>query len=429
MALLWSLRGTSLTPRYAKGGKLYSNYLAPSAFGSPPVIANLGHASVFGGQAIDLRLVGDTRSLIYPALGNWVNNTRIFSVRVRIVPDWADGNPPSDYRVLRIGNLGSIQVNGGILIMVQDNGTIRVQGCAGYDTGANIFLQASPAQAFLKDQAFDIMITSDGARLYASFEGVEILDVALDSVIATSIFNSIVANSIVLAPYPFDGYINEVNIWDTCEPHEYAPRTDFLTCDDFDGTLSTDPGEPNVLDGQAYVINGVPKLGTHEEAPPATQPDEEDVREGVVYNDAANTGTLKVPSADDVRLGVDVDNTEGTCAVPDPADVREGVAVDDTEGTAWFSPAPTIRNFCDDIMEDIGTESLTDDEFAFVTITAQEFTKELYEELKEILNEREEVSATHERLKLLFQAHGVVIDPTAAAIAPKSNILIGGGVI
>ncbi|NLF33254.1 MAG: hypothetical protein GX591_20505, partial [Planctomycetes bacterium] len=72
------------------------------------------------------------------------------------------------------------------------------------------------------------------------------------------------------------------------------------------------------------------------EIPTYDAPDEADVRDGVVYDDATGTpteGTAAIPAAADVRAGVAVDDTVGTAAIPGAADVRAGVAVDGTVGT------------------------------------------------------------------------------------------------
>lgn len=62
-------------------------------------------------------------------------------------------------------------------------------------------------------------------------------------------------------------------------------------------------------------------------------PDEEDVRDGVTYDNGLLTGTCAVPAAADVREDTPIDDTTGTLAVPSPASVEYGVATDNTTGT------------------------------------------------------------------------------------------------
>lgn len=82
--------------------------------------------------------------------------------------------------------------------------------------------------------------------------------------------------------------------------------------------------------------------------------------------------------------------------------------------------------FIDAILAFIGSESLTDGEFATFTINAEEYTKALYEEIKAVLLERESISGQLKKLKSFFLAKGV--DLNAPAILANSQILIGGPV-
>lgn len=83
-----------------------------------------------------------------------------------------------------------------------------------------------------------------------------------------------------------------------------------------------------------------------------------------------------------------------------------------------------MRVFVNSIFSFIGSESLTDDEFESLSEDLeQEYTKELYEALKEILQARESVSGQLKRLKSYFIAKGV--DLNAPAVTPTSQIFIG----
>lgn len=260
MALLFALRGNSLTPRYAVGGKAYANYLAAANVNNPAAVANLAHASVFGGQAINLIGLNDTRVLLYPSLGNWPSGSDVFSLLLRVVPDWT-GNPAGVRRIIAIGTVNTPAFAGGILLEVQTDGTLYAVARGESDSGALIFnVVTTETFDFTSGVATDIMIVCDGSRVKISQEGVEKYNGALSN---TGLkLNPLVAGAIRLGPYPWAGYYNEVVIWNSAEPHEYAPRTEFIACDEFDGTESTDPGEANVADGTEYVIDGVAKEGS-----------------------------------------------------------------------------------------------------------------------------------------------------------------------
>lgn len=82
-----------------------------------------------------------------------------------------------------------------------------------------------------------------------------------------------------------------------------------------------------------------------------------------------------------------------------------------------------MRDFLNAILDFIGVESLTDEEYDSLGVSAQVYNKTNYTALKGVLEDREEVSDTLDRLKYFFLAKGVAI--TTDAKTPKSNILIG----
>lgn len=85
-----------------------------------------------------------------------------------------------------------------------------------------------------------------------------------------------------------------------------------------------------------------------------------------------------------------------------------------------------LRDFLDSILEFIGSESLTDEEFDSLGegLTA-DYTKAVYLALKTVLEARESVSGQAKKLKLYFIAKGVDLSDTGAAKTPNSNIFIG----
>lgn len=64
-----------------------------------------------------------------------------------------------------------------------------------------------------------------------------------------------------------------------------------------------------------------------------------DVRQGIVYAGGNNIGTLKVPTPENVRVGIETDNTVGTAALT-PADIVEAVK----EALPRFVNAATVQD-------------------------------------------------------------------------------------
>ena len=266
MALLFALRGNSLTPRYAKGGKEYSLFLGPSTVAVPPVPVSLAHASCFGGWAIESNTAaGDYREWYYSAKNNWVRGTRTFSMLVRAATNYS-GTPPNDINLMRIGEPRAITVYGGARIWLQDNNTALFHAAPKNGFANHFYSALSLSGNPLVSGVFkDYMLTADDATglWYASIDGVEVATGSLNGDGAgTWDFDWVTCPSIVFGAWPFNGWINEALIWDTCEPHVYSPRTAWLDCEDFDGSTYTDPGEANVRNSTGYSHAGVSKTGT-----------------------------------------------------------------------------------------------------------------------------------------------------------------------
>lgn len=82
-----------------------------------------------------------------------------------------------------------------------------------------------------------------------------------------------------------------------------------------------------------------------------------------------------------------------------------------------------MRDFIDAILTTIAASSLTDEEYSeYITITSQTYTAALYTEILLVLDSREAVSNTRDRLKYFFQARGVEV--TTATVA-RSQIYLG----
>lgn len=83
-----------------------------------------------------------------------------------------------------------------------------------------------------------------------------------------------------------------------------------------------------------------------------------------------------------------------------------------------------MRDFVNAILSFIGSASLNDEEFELITITSQTYTAALYAEIMLVLDSREAVSNTRDRLTAYFTARGVQVTTPSVA---NSKIFIGDG--
>ncbi len=83
-----------------------------------------------------------------------------------------------------------------------------------------------------------------------------------------------------------------------------------------------------------------------------------------------------------------------------------------------------MRDFLDSILSFIAADSLTDGEWAAITLEVQEYSAAVYTVLLGILDDRESVSSTRDRLRSYFLARGTQVESSSAG---KSNIYLGSG--
>ncbi len=84
-----------------------------------------------------------------------------------------------------------------------------------------------------------------------------------------------------------------------------------------------------------------------------------------------------------------------------------------------------MRDFLDSILDFIGTDSLTDEEYdldAIQAIETQTYDVASYNGLASLLDFRESISTTRDKLKAYYAAKGVSVTQPEVA---KSNIYIG----
>lgn len=81
-----------------------------------------------------------------------------------------------------------------------------------------------------------------------------------------------------------------------------------------------------------------------------------------------------------------------------------------------------MRDFLNAILSFIGATSLTDGEFSALEIESYAYDLATYEALLAVVDARESVSNTRDRLRYYFLARGVSVSESSAG---RSNILVG----
>lgn len=81
-----------------------------------------------------------------------------------------------------------------------------------------------------------------------------------------------------------------------------------------------------------------------------------------------------------------------------------------------------MRNFVNAILSVISAASLNDEEFALITETSQTYSAALYAEIMLVLDSREAVSNTRDRLTAYFKARGATVTEPSAG---TSEIYLG----
>lgn len=83
----------------------------------------------------------------------------------------------------------------------------------------------------------------------------------------------------------------------------------------------------------------------------------------------------------------------------------------------------TLREFLNAILGVIGASSLTDGEYSGIDLEGSAFDLETYEALLTVLDSRESMSCTRDRLRFYFLARGVEVPESSPG---KSQIFVGG---
>jgi hypothetical protein len=85
-----------------------------------------------------------------------------------------------------------------------------------------------------------------------------------------------------------------------------------------------------------------------------------------------------------------------------------------------------VRAFLNAILAFIGATALTDEEFDSIELDEADYTVDAYAELLTILQAREAVSTTRDRLAHYFLARGVEVTEDHATADESSSIFVGG---
>lgn len=82
-----------------------------------------------------------------------------------------------------------------------------------------------------------------------------------------------------------------------------------------------------------------------------------------------------------------------------------------------------MREYLNGILEFIGAESLTDEEFSSITLDNHDNPSEVYEVLFDLLESREAVSDMILRLQSYYTAQGISV--SSSSHTPTSDIFVG----
>lgn len=341
MALIFAVRGDNLNARYSRGGKepgLVSRYTSPTQI---PNVVNTAETGMIGDHFIDLYNGGLGRqALSYSGRNLW--DGQAFSILYRgalkldslgaflsvmaIAPEgygtafrlWKNGvgAPTYTYCITDDGQetSGYQLVEASTSLNVYNDWVVTFTGT----TAANGF-------KIYKDGTLLLQVTSPAAMPPAKDKNISQITIGMDpgvSVTATHLEEFVIWDEVIdpanVALTSGNGALNG------------AARTAFVDCPVFDGLEVVDPGVANVLNGTSYVLNGTSLVGEYDASANYSDPGVANVRLATAYKfgRATNnrTGTLDLPAASNVRLGVAYDNstTVGTFTTPTSTDPGVG---------------------------------------------------------------------------------------------------------
>jgi len=359
MAIVFSVRGTQLTPYYSRGVSSYTTFKQSASSGNASVVADAG---AIGGSAIQ---VTNTRSeLIYTGLTNWVSN-KVFSLSATIIPGWT-GAPAATTYLPSVGDDNTYFVCACTMrITTTGKITYYVGGSNGVSVAAGT---TASTFSFTSGTRTEIVITwtgnSGAGQVKIWQDGVEMESIAANASSSWDNLQTPVIRGLGNATQATTAYnykLNELVIWDEVITPS-AGRTDFYSVSNLNGdtmptaaqtqhgvTVGLETGTYRGYDlweevpvervdtGFEYLADGVTLTGDSDDPNPA------DVKLGVVYDNGTKTGTYDGsdrwtdPGEVNVKIGTaykansTTNNKTGTYTgadrwdTPDPATVLNGV--------------------------------------------------------------------------------------------------------
>ncbi len=371
MALIFGVRGNSLDARYASGDGIHGQYHSNLA-----TLETSGWTGEIGASSIKMRngVSAQLCALLFPGRIN--TPAKGFSILVRAA---VSGTPGGTLGFTCLGS--GVHSNGNTIQLFLNGSNLQARW---NDAGQNARVNLSSAWTPTINTFYDIFFRWDGtttsnkAQIY--IDGVLLVQGTSGLARPNDDRNQINYISIGSAAFDVQNTIIDVNeyiIWDSYEDPTNigltsgtgslngSSRTAFVNCAAFNGATYTDPGITNIRNGTAYTFAGasetgsliVPSLantktgvagdggnGTYDGSDRWTDAGQANVRNGTAYkaNSTSNnkTGSLIVPSANDVRNLVGVDAGLGNLIVPTTAQVQSGVLYD-SNGSLIGTYAPT----------------------------------------------------------------------------------------
>jgi len=162
---------------------------------------------------------------------------------------------------------------------------------------------------------------------------------------------------------------------------------------------------------------GVSQTGTFDGSDRWTDPGIANVLSGVAY---------KANSVANNRTGT---HTELLSTDPGIANVLDGIeyTINDVDLVGTFDPNfnfVNFRAFLNGVLSAVGTSSLTDDEYATITVDQNfEYTTALHAQMQAVVVSRDALSSANARLGSFFKAYGVDL---GTQTSPTTGIYVGG---
>lgn len=304
--------GTSLTPRRARGGKLFQ-ILKVTGQTDPTVTAD-NSAGIFGGSYIAKATAASRRSIAYQGGGNWSENAG-FTILMRIIPRWT-GLPPQRQALFTIsgpsgfnedGIQATLYTTGQFITICRDRVPNNNINFAAGNTGTvnNGFVSGTPV-----DICFQWDGTTGANAFKVSINGTVVLSGTASAAITSRmnsqmslIFGFMDYSSNFTANYD----INEIAIWNdaTSYPVTTSGRTDFVTSTPFDGTQYDSISASELKIGVTKVLAGVSVVGTYYAAERWSLPAVANILSGVTAldNGSVVTGTFQAAPLAKVQEG------------------------------------------------------------------------------------------------------------------------------